>query len=533
MPWTSHPSTAGVPSSAGVPPAVPWASRPRSVVQRIVKSFLSHSIFRRSIFLGWLLLTSILLSSASPPAPPPKRLSVYSVAANYALPVVQREGRDYVGLLEVLEPLGKVSAKSDNRGGWRLRYNNVEGDFQVGKTRARVQGRDADLGAPFFVENNRGLAPVTSLSSLLPRFLGGPATLHEFSERLFIGSVATHFTASLSGDNPPRLIFHFTAPVNPIVATEPGALRMTFSREPLVAPASPTLTFGSKSIPSAIYSEGNGAAVVTVNATIPVIASFSRDGRTVTIAPTASSAAATTPAPAAQPANSTPPASTPSTTATPAASAQPPPASPAAPASPPAPRRYFAIVDASHGGDDHGETLSSTLMEKDVTVVLARSLRQELESRGIPTLVLRDSDANLSLDQRAVYANADRAAIYIAVHAASNGHGVRVYTALLPYGTEDHGAFKSWTTAQHASLSLSQTAANAVAAEMQRRQIPVRSLAAPLRPLNNVTGAAIAVEVAPQGSDPSQLTAPDYQQLVTSAVATAIAATRDQLGAMQ
>jgi len=107
-------------------------------------------------------------------APPGKHLSVYSVAANYSLPLVQREGRDYVGLLEVLEPLGKVSAKSDSRG-WRLRYNNVEGDFQVGKTRARVQGRDDDLGGRFLVENNRGLVPVTSLPSLLPRFLGGPA----------------------------------------------------------------------------------------------------------------------------------------------------------------------------------------------------------------------------------------------------------------------------------------------------------------------------------------------------------------------
>jgi len=80
-------------------------------------------------------------------------------------------------------------------------------------------------------------------------------------------------------------------------------------------------------------------------------------------------------------------------------------------------------------------------------------------------------------------------------------------------------------------LTLSQSAASAVAAEFQRRQIPVRTLTAPLRPLNNVTGAAIAVEVAPQGSDSSQLTAPDYQQLVTSAVATAIAADRDRLGA--
>jgi N-acetylmuramoyl-L-alanine amidase len=494
MCWTS------TPSSAGVPPA----RRTRIIATWVV------------IAMGLILACAILLAGA----PPDKHLAVYSVAANYSLPLVQREGRSYVGLLEVLEPLGKVSAKSEGRG-WHLHYNNVEGDFQSAKTRARVQGRDADLGGKFLVENNRGLVPLGSLPSLLPRFLGGPVTLHEESGRLFIGSVATHFTASLSADNPPRLVFHFSAPVNPMIATEPGALRMTFSREPVVAPASPTLTFGNKTIPSAIYSESNGAAVVTVNAAIPVIASFSNDGRTVTISATFGAAVNATP-------NATPPpAGAPPGTvqSTPASATTP------APATPPLARRYFAVVDASHGGDDHGETISSTLLEKDVTVALARSLRQELESRGIPTLVLRDSDANLSVDQRAIFANADHAAIYIAVHAASNGHGVRVYTALLPFGGDDRGTFRAWTTAQHASLPLSQSTANAVAAEFQRRQVPVRTLTAPLRPLNNVTGPAIAVEVAPQGSDSSQLTAPDYQQLVTSAVATAIAASRDQLGA--
>jgi len=490
MRWTSHRS-AGVPPALGVP---------------IITAC------------GLILTGAILLSGA----PPEKHLAVYSVAANYSLPLVQRENRSYVGLLELLEPLGKVSAKAEGVR-WRLHYNNVEGDFLLGKTRARVQGRDADLTGRFLIENHRGLVPVTALASLLPRFLGGPVTLHEESGRLFIGSVATHFTASLSADNPPRLVFHFTAPVNPSVATEPGALRMTFSREPLVAPASPTLTFGSRVIPSAIYSESNGAAVVTVNASIPVMATFSTDGRTVTISSTSTSTNA-----AAQNAN-------PSAPGAPAVPGQPAPAasSNAPPAMPPVARRYFAVVDASHGGDDHGETLSTSLLEKDVTVALARSLRQELESRGIPTLVLRDSDANLSLDQRAIFANAGHAAIYIAVHAASNGHGVRVYTALLPFDGDDRGTFRAWTTAQHASLPLSQSAASAVAAEFQRRQIPVRNLTAPLRPLNNVTGAAIAVEVAPQGSDSSQLTAPDYQQLVTSAVATAIAATRDQLGAAQ
>lgn len=450
-------------------------------------------------------------------APADKHLSVYSVAANYALPLVQRDRRDYVGLLELLEPLGQVTAKADGPK-WRIRYNNVEGDFQAGKNRAQVMGRDADLGGKFLIENKRGLVPVGSLGSLLPRFLGGPVTLHVEAGRLFIGSIATHFTASLAGENPPRLVFRFTAPVNPIIATEPGSLRMTFAREPLVSPASPTLTFGNKTIPSASFSEGNGAAAITVTASVPVMATFNSDGRTITIAPTTVTVQNIPPA---NPSNAVPASAAP-------AQAQAPTPLPAANA---VPRRYFAVVDASHGGDDHGETLSTTLMEKDITVALARSLRQELESRGIPTLVLRDSDANLAVDQRAVFANADHAAIYVALHAASFGHGVRVYTAMLPYGGDDRGPFRSWTTAQHASLPLSQTVAGLVTSELQRRQIPVHDLAAPLRPLNNITGPAIAIEVAPQGSDVSQLTAPDYQQLVTSAVATAIVSVRDQLGA--
>ena len=457
---------------------------------------------------AFLLFVALVLSAA-----PDKHLSVYSTAANYSVTVVQRDNRDYVGLLELLEPLGSVSARSDGPR-WRVRYNKVTADFQAGKNLVRIQGRDIDFSAKFLLENGHGLIPISSLSIILPRILGGPVTLHEASDRIFIGSVATHFTASLAGDNPPRLVFNFTSPVSPSVATEPGNLRMTFTREPVVAPASTTLTFGNKTIPSATYSEANGAAVITVSATAPVIASFSNGGRTVTISPTSS--AVQTPIPSPTP---TAPQTPPPTTAL------------LTPAQPVAPRRYFAVIDAAHGGNDKGEVLSPALFEKDITISLAQSLRQELESRGIPTLLLRDSDTNLTLDQRASSANGSRAAVYIALHVASSGRGVRLYTALLPYGDDDRGPFASWNTAQRPSLPLSQITATAVAAELQRRQIPVRNLTAPLRPLNNITTPAVAVEVAPQGSDPRQLTAPDYQQLITSAVATALAATRNQLGA--
>ena len=172
---------------------------------------------RRAGISGILLFFAVLLSGAAPE----KRLSIYSTAANYSLPMVQREGRDYVGLLELLDPLGRVSAKSDPPR-WRLHYNNIVGDFAVGKSHAKIQGRDADLSGKFLVENGRGLVPVACLNSLLPRFLGGPATLDEESGRLFIGNIATHFTASVAADDPSHLVFHFTSPVNPSVASEPG-----------------------------------------------------------------------------------------------------------------------------------------------------------------------------------------------------------------------------------------------------------------------------------------------------------------------
>src|SRR5579864_360748 len=338
MPWTRRRR------SAGGPPAVRRASRPPRRCH-----FNSRAVLP-------LLLVALLLAGPAPE----KRFSVFSTAANYSLSVVQRDNRDYVGLLELLEPLGSVSARFDSPR-WRVRYNKVAADFQAGRDRASVQGRDIDLTAKFLLENGRGLVPVACLSALLPRILGGPVTVHEASGRLFIGSVATHFTASLAGDNPPRLVFNFTSPVSPSVATEAGTLRMTFTREPVVAPASPTLTFGSKTMPSATYSEGSGTAVITVNTTAPVIASFSNGGRTVTISPTSASAQSATP-PTAPAAPGAPPA---------------PPSTPA-PAPQPAPaRRYFAVVDAAHGGDDKGEALSSTLVEKDVTIALAQSLRQE------------------------------------------------------------------------------------------------------------------------------------------------------------
>jgi len=459
------------------------------------------------------LCASLLLSAPSEQ----KRVSIYSTAANYTLSVLDRDHRDYVSLFEVLEPLGTVTAKTDGSR-WKFRYNNVEGEFNVGKTRARVQGHDVDLPANFLLENGRGLVPLNSLTVLLTRFLGGPVAFNETARRLFIGNVSVHFTAQVNKANSATLVMDFSSPVNPMIATEPGKLRMVFTHEPIVPPGSQTLTFDNKTIPSATFQEDNGAVEITVNGSVPLFASFSNDGRTITVtaAPqTAAEVAARTP----QPQLNLPAITSPvqAGTYTPAVSSGAP--------------TYFAVVDASHGGEERGAALSDQLSEKDITLAFARKLRQELESRGVRTLVLRDGDTTLSLDQRANLANAAHPAIYICVHAASQGTGVRLYGSMLPAGGENRGSFLDWDTAQSGFASASQIVEASLIAELQKKQISVRTLIAPLRPLNNITAAAVAVEIAPPEAGISELNSPGYQQLITETIATGIVAAREKLEA--
>jgi N-acetylmuramoyl-L-alanine amidase len=459
-----------------------------------------------AIVFALVLLSTFLLFAASDE----KRITIYSTAANYSLPVIEHDGRDYVGLFELLEPLGTVVSKTEGRR-WKVKYNDVDGEFTSGKTRVRVRGRDFDLPAKFLMENGRGLVPLAALATLLPRFLGGPVTFHETSRRLFVGNVAVHFTAQVMKAAPPTLVLDFTAPVNPMIATEPGKLRMVFTHEPLVPPGSLNLTFDNKTIPSANYQESNGVAEITVAGTVPLFASFSNDGRTITIAPA--------PQPSAQ--------STPAATSTPGSPA--PLATPPGPAVPGA-RSYFAVVDASHGGDERGAALTDQLAEKDVTLAFARRLRQELESHSFTTLLIRDGDITLTLDQRASMANTAHPAIYICLHASSQGHGVRLYTALVPPVGDARGPFLNWDTAQSVSYAASQSAEAVLAAEFQKRQVPVRSLIAPLRPLNNIIAAAVALEVAPPADDVTALNSTAYQDLIANSVASGLAAARDKLG---
>jgi len=103
-------------------------------------------------------------------------------------------------------------------------------------------------------------------------------------------------------------------------------------------------------------------------------------------------------------------------------------------AAPVARGRPIVVIDAGHGGRDPGATsVSGQVHEKDLTLVLAQALRDELVKRGrVRVAMTRDDDRYLTLDDRAAVARRLDAAMFVSIHidSAANplARGASVYS---------------------------------------------------------------------------------------------------------
>jgi N-acetylmuramoyl-L-alanine amidase len=75
------------------------------------------------------------------------------------------------------------------------------------------------------------------------------------------------------------------------------------------------------------------------------------------------------------------------------------------------------VIDPGHGGSDPGAIGRHGLMEKDVTLDIARRLRDRLEAAGgYRVLLTRDNDRKLRLKDRVAFATEHQADLFISVH---------------------------------------------------------------------------------------------------------------------
>jgi N-acetylmuramoyl-L-alanine amidase len=88
-------------------------------------------------------------------------------------------------------------------------------------------------------------------------------------------------------------------------------------------------------------------------------------------------------------------------------------------------------IDPGHGGEDGGAVTALGLLEKDITLDIARRLRRLLEQSAFEVLMTRQRDETVSLAQRAAQANAGGADLFLSIHVNSfttpEAHGPETY----------------------------------------------------------------------------------------------------------
>jgi len=89
------------------------------------------------------------------------------------------------------------------------------------------------------------------------------------------------------------------------------------------------------------------------------------------------------------------------------------------------------VIDAGHGAHDAGAIGIGGLKEKDVTLDLALRVRDILQTAGYETVLTRDRDVYLPLEERTALANTSRGDLFLSLHCnasdAGNLHGVETY----------------------------------------------------------------------------------------------------------
>jgi N-acetylmuramoyl-L-alanine amidase len=452
-----------------------------------------------------------------------KQLTVFDVQSSFSVPITERDGKDYVAVADVLDKLGTIEISPSGNDGLKLRFNSLEAELQNRESVVEINGSSVKTGK-VLIENGRPLVPLEGIPALLQHFLSKSVTYRAESRRLFLGDSGIRFALELKKGDGTQLILSFSTPVSPQIHTKPGKLNVVFASDALVMETQ-RWQFDDDVITSAEYHDA-AEPELRISSTEPLLASFADNGKTIVITPapslTANAPSSTTPDAPSVDSQRTEEAPAVSTITA---------ASPTAPIVPATEERYLVVIDASHGGRERGAALSDKLAEKDVTLALARSLRKQLTERGMSSLMIRDADSTLTPDQRAGMANTSQAAVYLAIHAGGLQRGVRVYTSMLTTDDATRGPYVSWEKAQAGFVRSSRLVASSILDELGKShvRVPPALLPAPVRPLNNVAAAAVAIEVGPLSDDMATVSNPDYQEVVAKALASALVTVRPKV----
>ena len=203
-----------------------------------------------------------------------------------------------------------------------------------------------------------------------------------------------------------------------------------------------------------------------------------------------------------------------------------------------APKPFAVVVlDPGHGGQDSG-AMCGGVMEKDLTLDVARRIDRLLDSEGMATLMTRLGDTYVSLADRAAFANRVTDCIFVSIHFNEDNKPVAtgVETNYAAHQITAGSFLASWLPFLWRALSdspnpESQRLAGFVqeALVARTRAVDRGTRASEFFVVTNVTAPAVLIEggFLTNKEDISRLATEDYRDQIAAAVADGILRYRD------
>jgi len=361
-----------------------------------------------SLALAAVLLTTVAAVSTLPSAraqtPAPAGLTLLSSAGRRTLPTTIAGDHEMIAL-DDLAPALQLSLRDDPlAGGMTVTYKGKRIALMPDQPIASVGARLVALPAPVLRSGKRWLVPVEFIDRALALVYDSRLDFRKASHLVVIGELRVPrlvIRQEMQG-NLARLTFDTSPKTANTIAQDANRLLVRFDADALdvtmpAAPAAPGLVDALR-----VVEPGNAVAVLLG----PKFGSF-RASLVPTDAASARVVVDLLPAGA---------------LVVPPAPPPPPPPAPAPPptdaGAPPVAAGFRTIViDPGHGGAEEGARGPSGLLEKDLTLDVARKLKAAIENRlGLHALLTRDADATVSLDDRAAFANNNKADLFISLH---------------------------------------------------------------------------------------------------------------------
>jgi N-acetylmuramoyl-L-alanine amidase len=444
---------------------------------------------------------------------------IYFEDSTLALKSQTIERVTYLPLVDLVRHLGLAYTDSTGVVTFTIQGQNSRVVLTPGSTFVSVNDQPTLLQSPIRRDNGQWLVPVDFLSQGLSRVAGLEFRYKPGTRRVFAGKVMPAelvMNAQASGSST-RLVLRAGSPIEVDLQKDAAQHRVTLTiRGRPVDPARERLDYKDALVQSIAFEDSEGTPRVIVGITDEVhdIRIAAAEESRVHFVDFIREVNDTTPAPAPAP---------------PVISAAP----PRPPAASVGGSLRVIVIDAGHGGIDSGSIHAGTL-EKDLTLALARRLREALQSRlGANVILTRDSDVALTAEARAAVANNNQAGIFISLHTGyspdKNASGSSLYLMKPEFTAglvEPRGGrlFFPW----YMAYRLNQDASTAIAADLQKQlteafpgwKFPIRR--GPIGVLASTTAPAVAIEVGNLNNEVSVKTLLDEE--AQNKLATTIAA---------